>query len=1051
MSSTNFSTPKKQNPNPHPYAIKTTSTALLSRNSSSSTPSTAHNYIPPSSPSPSPTQTGFGGERRYSRHRYSRSLTSELPRPLPAPPSATAPGDDDDTPRRRVQRTYSLPQEIEIPEDPKRWTPAEVSMYLTANLNAGGGHDLPTPVARDIATFVRDKKITGKSFLRLNEVDLEEYGINQLWRTTLVNASRALRRNVLQGRIWGNHTDQHDGNGNGNDDDDDDNNLSSSSSLSSNSNISITNRQRSLSTTSENRGRVRDMIDTLERSSSASSSELDEEGSCTISSDGRRNKDKSSKRDRVPHHRHRSLEQQQQQQGRLPQRGSVNNLFGASGPDTPSQSEREIEDKDNTITAHARRNVNGNEPRLLPFPPTGTNHQSHGYAHLVTPSHTGVAFPLPPSPDHAQNQPTTPYYLDSNHVLNTQPLSLQQQHYQQPYFFPSYPQPNHTPAAVDYYELGFKNALPISSSPGPSGPPVRSPNSQRYVVQHNPHSVQSSTPGGSARTGGSTGRLLPYPPIVGEAELFHPRPRMGLGVGGLADGLADGFGEDREIGEAGRGREDESAYCSALESQTESVASESEGGGTIDGSEEGSAARSRMKESPESGFGTEVTAKEDGDGPKDPEKVEEEPSIQDLLLVEPQPQPHTISGVEAWEMELGETVKRISNTGAAAGLTMSVGTGSKARTRPRKKEVLMGEIGRKSGRAGAGLDGKEGGRRITGVLNPGLFEAPDQAESAGDGADGGSIDDKYLNAGSIPLPDSSPSASTSAIISRESILDERESTIAGRESSLDIRESSIVERESVLTGRELLIAERESSLDIRESSIAERESTITGRESAVTADKSEIQQRITDLEKRELDVSKRESEVQKWEQEVSEREIKVEGREDEVKEWYEGKLVEIEMVLKDIPPPIATSTSTSTPASTSITSKTTVQSKWPASPIDFARRLCATFLLPVLGEERTPGFLLRGDELSRVDECTSSTTISSTSATTTTTTSTPPASSTTPSRPVTPPLVPSWTLKRDFFLNRVLVGGGSYFVLMSIGICVVLLRGFVRRILGGRR
>ena len=170
-----FSTPKKQNPNPHPYAIKTTSTALLSRNSSSSTPSTSHHYIPPSSPSPSPTQTKFGGERRYSRHRYSRSLTSELPRPLPAPPALGSFNVDDDTPRRRrVQRTYSLPQEVELPEDPRRWTPAEVSMYLTFSLNAGGGHDLPTPVTRDIATFVRDKKMTGKSFLRLNEVDLEE-------------------------------------------------------------------------------------------------------------------------------------------------------------------------------------------------------------------------------------------------------------------------------------------------------------------------------------------------------------------------------------------------------------------------------------------------------------------------------------------------------------------------------------------------------------------------------------------------------------------------------------------------------------------------------------------------------------------------------------------------------------------------------------------------------------------------------------------------------------------------------------------------------------
>lgn len=168
MSTTGYSTPQKQKPNPHPYAIKTTSTALLSRNSSSSSvaPST-HHYIPPS---PSPTQTGFGGERNYTRHHYS---TSESPRPLPAPPSAAAlrggfKDDEDDTPRREL--VYSLPQQIKLPEDPKQWTPAEVSIYLTSSLNSAG-HDLPT---HDIATSVKDKKITGKSFLRLNEGDLEE-------------------------------------------------------------------------------------------------------------------------------------------------------------------------------------------------------------------------------------------------------------------------------------------------------------------------------------------------------------------------------------------------------------------------------------------------------------------------------------------------------------------------------------------------------------------------------------------------------------------------------------------------------------------------------------------------------------------------------------------------------------------------------------------------------------------------------------------------------------------------------------------------------------
>ena len=119
------------------------------------------------------------------------------------------------------------------------------------------------------------------------------------------------------------------------------------------------------------------MIDTLERSSSTSGSEPDEGGGYTRN--GRKNKDTASKRDKH-HHRRRSLEQQQyqpqeqpllQQQGRLPQRGSVSTLF-ASGTSGPGP-EREVEDEESTITAHTRRTVNANEPRLLPFPPTGSS------------------------------------------------------------------------------------------------------------------------------------------------------------------------------------------------------------------------------------------------------------------------------------------------------------------------------------------------------------------------------------------------------------------------------------------------------------------------------------------------------------------------------------------------------------------------------------------------------------------------------------------------------------------------------------------------------
>ena len=604
--------------------------------------------------------------------------------------------------------------------------------------------------------------------------------------------------------------------------------------------------------------------------------------------------------------------------------------------------------------------------------------------------HIGASHPLPPSPDHSRNQ-HAPY---SNHILNTQPLQ-----HQQPYLLPSHPQHNQPPNSFDYYELGFKNPPPISPSPI-GGPPIRSPNSQRYVVQHNIN-VKSSTPGGHS----PGGRLLPYPPIVGEAELFHPRPRMGLGVGGLASGLQEGLdgGENSDFKPGGGGEEGPAAGPETPASGNDDV---------------------------DIGFESETT---DGDkGVKDPEKPEEEPSILDLLLGEPQPRSRAVSGVEAWEMELGETVKRISSNGSSAAVVDGAGSirvigGSKTR-RPRK---LTAEIGKKNGRKNGEVVGLEGEKKMTGVLD--LFGVPDQV-----GAEG-SVDDNRLKASSIPLPDSDASATTDASIIRQSALDERESSLADRESnivelesSLNVRESSvaeresciaeressIAERESTIVGRESIIAERESSLDIRESSITSRESSIAQHESVITADTSEIQRRMIDVQRRELEVDKRESEVKQREQEVSEREIKVERREQKTRE---RKLVEDG-------PPIPTS-----PACTS-----TVKSNWPPSPIEFARRLCATLVLPVLGKERTPGFLL-GDNT--VDESAAPTT-----------TSTHAASSTTPplaTPPPPPPVILSSSLRSDLFLNRLLkiTGRGSYFVLVGIGVCVILLRGMIRRIL----
>lgn len=61
----------------------------------------------------------------------------------------------------------------DLPDDPRIWSPSQLSTYLASSLRVTSG-DLPPLVAQDIAIFVRAQKITGKKFLRLTEGDLDE-------------------------------------------------------------------------------------------------------------------------------------------------------------------------------------------------------------------------------------------------------------------------------------------------------------------------------------------------------------------------------------------------------------------------------------------------------------------------------------------------------------------------------------------------------------------------------------------------------------------------------------------------------------------------------------------------------------------------------------------------------------------------------------------------------------------------------------------------------------------------------------------------------------
>ncbi|KDQ19283.1 hypothetical protein BOTBODRAFT_170400 [Botryobasidium botryosum FD-172 SS1] len=217
----------------HPYAIKTTSTGLLTRsNSRGSAAQYAHSFSPIDSPSPKPRSD----TTLVRGHRHTKSLTSLTnppPLPLPAPTSpvqSTRPlgdsvTDTEDAPHtpQRLKRSgtlpvYPTPEKIDreamseslrasdiagLPQNPKLWTPTHLSVYLSSALRLKGGGSVPNRVAQDIAGFVVQQKLTGKSFLRLTDEDLDSTGVNQLWKDALLYSSRALRKNILKGRIWG--------------------------------------------------------------------------------------------------------------------------------------------------------------------------------------------------------------------------------------------------------------------------------------------------------------------------------------------------------------------------------------------------------------------------------------------------------------------------------------------------------------------------------------------------------------------------------------------------------------------------------------------------------------------------------------------------------------------------------------------------------------------------------------------------------------------------------------------------------------------------------
>lgn len=565
-------------------------------------------------------------------------------------------------------------------------------------------------------------------------------------------------------------------------DEEDQGNLSSSSSSISSGGFDQNSggrrsRHSSNASSSSERNRVQDLIDSLERSSSTRSGM--EEGTMSESQSGRRSLSPtklSGNRFSSNQHHHSnfiSAPPPKPPGGRpLPTRAAVNNLFSP----TAVEAHVAVEEKEHhpTIKQVAKKNVHGREPRMLPFPPTQSA--------MLPMSPPQNVYPYPPTltPDYSGNGSFT--------MSST-----------------GYASP---PAYTGDFELGFR-------------PHVYSPHSQAYMVQHNPASPSNS--------GSSGKRLLPYPPVMGEAQLHHPKPRrlVGTTTGADEDGL-----EELVEGNSGAG--------GGYESESESRL------GTLKGSSVPifSSGTSADADDTTEGY---VTAFDDQSqsGTSVYEPAEDELSIEDLLASEEQdssfkPLSNSISGVEAWEMDLGDTIKRIREE--TGGINSSVNA-------KRGSSGSVAEIGRKAGR---GMNGSMGSRRagVDGIKRRGimgLFEFP----------------------GEIPVPeeDSSPAAPVALVEnhSAEDALAERERLVAARETAVLLREEAVTEGEQSAalewsTWRERQASEEER-LEIRLKEISGQSDELEQREKVLNSREEELQKKDQELKDREDEVKIAESNI----------------------------------------------------------------------------------------------------------------------------------------------------------------------------------------------
>ncbi|WWC66711.1 uncharacterized protein I206_100615 [Kwoniella pini CBS 10737] len=196
--------------NYHPYLIHSSASSLLTRTNSSPVQPVSPNYHRSSRSMSSLNQI------LENKDNKTENCTEENRRKSMEIPQERKIGINR---RPGVKRSGTLPEflnncgklntkeskEIDLPLNPKSWTPSELAQYLGYTLRTGGpegtGHILPAPLVEDIKSWVLRQRVSGKDFLK---------GSSDGWGNTtrpppflplLQTIARRLRRHSLSGRI----------------------------------------------------------------------------------------------------------------------------------------------------------------------------------------------------------------------------------------------------------------------------------------------------------------------------------------------------------------------------------------------------------------------------------------------------------------------------------------------------------------------------------------------------------------------------------------------------------------------------------------------------------------------------------------------------------------------------------------------------------------------------------------------------------------------------------------------------------------------------------